>query len=274
MNTTNCGRRLLARMIRDRLIIQECKRVIAERQMDRDVIDNEIQAVYLEELERYNSQFTDPEARAADLARQGMDDASLEKYLHDRASNRYLIQSAPRLLPVQVEPVTEEEVEAFKAKNPDLYRNMESVIVRHILFRCPEDAPPSEVERTRSNCEEILLRLRAGESFTDLAKRFSEHESTKEQGGLLGEIKRGIYAETYNDFVETLLAATPGEPIGPIRSPMGNHVCIITGKQTVNSELLRQHFDLAIAKQVEQILERPDTDVYIKGAKPAASTCP
>ena len=265
---------VLASMIRERIIIQESKRVIAQRGIDQDVINNEIEGIFRDEMEKYDARFETPEARLEDLSRQGLDEQALQEYLRDRASNRYHIQASPSLMGVPIEPVTPEEIEKLKTEHPEDYRELESVVVRHILFRCPEDAPPEEVERTRSNCEEILLRLKAGESFVDLAEKHSEHEGTRERGGLLGEVKRGVYSEAYNDFVETLLTTRPGQPIGPVRSPMGNHVCLITAKQTANSVLFRQHLEVALSKWVEEILERPETDVYIKGARPGGVDLP
>ncbi len=266
---------VLMRMIREKLIVQECKRMVKELGVDQALVNNAIQTRLDEELARYNAQFDTPEAREQNMKMQGFNEETLREFLLDRAETMYYIQTAaPSLIRDRVEQVNESDLEEFKKKYPEQYNELEYVTVRHILFRCAEDAREDVVEKAKARAEEVLLRLKAGESFTELAAQYSEHEQSRNNGGLLGKVQRGKWSEAYNDFVDQLFAAPKGQPIGPLRSPLGIHVCLIIEKSSAENALQRLNLNKALMDWVEEIRKRPNTFIYVKGAKPGGIDLP
>jgi parvulin-like peptidyl-prolyl isomerase len=72
------------------------------------------------------------------------------------------------------------------------------------------------VVSTKSEAEEIIERLKAGESFNALAEEYSIEQTTKENGGDLGWIAEGQIEETYPNLSDSFIDAIafsldPGE---------------------------------------------------------------
>ena len=91
----------------------------------------------------------------------------------------------------------------------DLSSQAEQVHARHILVDSGEQA------------EEILVQLKAGVDFTDLAKERSQDLGSKENGGDLGFFPRGIMLL---EFEEAAFALAPGEVSEVVQTSFGFHV--------------------------------------------------
>jgi len=80
--------------------------------------------------------------------------------------------------------VSDEEVKAYYEENKEKYLLGERVRVRHIMVK------------TREEAQEIKKRLYRGEDFVTLAKQYSIWP-TKERGGDLGYIERGVVHKSF-----------------------------------------------------------------------------
>lgn len=266
---------VLREMIRDRLVVQECKRLVKQMGVDQDIIKNEIENLFHRELENYNSQFKTEELRKADMERQGFTEETLHQYLRERAETAYYnYNAAPSFIRDRIKPVTEEEIEQFKKEHPDLVKELEWIDVRHILIRCPEGSREDAEENAKGRADQVLLRLKAGENFTDLAAQLSEHESSKNSSGRLGRIKRTEFSEANKEFLDALFQAPLMEAVGPIRSDLGYHVCVVTARKTLREILEQKHVDDAKSEWVEEIRKRPEVHLYVKGSGPGGVDIP
>jgi peptidyl-prolyl cis-trans isomerase SurA len=81
------------------------------------------------------------------------------------------------------------EIEAYYQENIERYTEKAEVELREILF-LKEEADEAQL---RKQAGEVLTRLRAGASFEDLAKQFSDGP-TASQGGGIGSFKEGSMA--------------------------------------------------------------------------------
>lgn len=108
--------------------------------------------------------------------------------------------------------VTAAEVAAHYEANPDVYVDPLEVTVRHILVE------------TRTEAEEVLRLLEAGEDFAALAAERSQDGGTAAQGGLLP------WPVTLGDpylvpgFVAAAVALRAGETSPPVETEFGFHV--------------------------------------------------
>ncbi|HPR90671.1 MAG TPA: peptidylprolyl isomerase, partial [Synergistaceae bacterium] len=84
-------------------------------------------------------------------------------------------------------------------------------------------------DRAKTKAQGIVDKLNTGEPFENVAKQFSEDETTKENGGDLGWIKRGILPATMEDAA---FALKPGEVSQPVESQIGLHVIKLIEKKT------------------------------------------
>lgn len=80
--------------------------------------------------------------------------------------------------------------------------------VQHILTRNPDRA------------EEVMAKVKKGEKFELLARRYSNCPSAK-KGGDLGEFKKGVMVKPFENAV---FAAKIGDIIGPVKTKFGYHI--------------------------------------------------
>jgi foldase protein PrsA len=103
---------------------------------------------------------------------------------------------------------------------------VEQVHARHILVM-------SETEAM-----DVLVRLRAGESFATLAEEYSQDRATKDQGGDLGFFPRGIMPA---EIELVAFALDPGQVSGIVKSDFGYHIIEVLEKdpkKAVSEEML------------------------------------
>lgn len=97
---------------------------------------------------------------------------------------------------------------------------------RHILIRT--SAVMSD-ERAKQQLDQLRLRiLQGGESFEDLARRYSK-DSSAPQGGDLGWLSPG---ETVPQFEQAMDALSEGSVSQPIKSPFGWHLIKVDSRRT------------------------------------------
>ncbi|MFR0689518.1 peptidylprolyl isomerase [Enterobacterales bacterium AE_CKDN230030158-1A_HGKHYDSX7] len=105
----------------------------------------------------------------------------------------------------------------------------DEVHVRHILLK------PSEIrseEATQQLAEKLYERIQAGESFSELAKKFSEDPGSKLNGGDLNWVDPESLVP---EFREVMNNAPQGQVTKPFRSPFGWHVLEVLGRRATDS---------------------------------------
>lgn len=100
---------------------------------------------------------------------------------------------------------------------------------RHILIKVSKVVTD---EQARTRLEQLRQRIEMGESFADLAKRYSEDVSAP-QGGDLGWLTPG---ETVPAFQQAMDALQPGQISQPVHSPFGWHLIQVEERRTKNME--------------------------------------
>jgi len=105
---------------------------------------------------------------------------------------------------------------------------------RHILIKTSTVVSD---DQARQRLEQLRQRIAAGESFADLARRFSSDASAP-QGGDLGWVNPG---ETVPAFAEAMDALAEGEVSIPVKSQFGWHLITVEARrvQDMAQELLR-----------------------------------
>lgn len=115
-------------------------------------------------------------------------------------------------------PVTEEEIREFYDAQGAFDPMPAAVTYRQVVV----SAQPNDSIRaaTREEGIELIERLREGEDFAQLARRFSDDPGTKETGGDLGWFRRGDMLPAFEDAA---FALQPGA-IGMTESIQGFHI--------------------------------------------------
>lgn len=112
---------------------------------------------------------------------------------------------------------TPQEIDARYKESQAVYSTPEQVRASHILFKT-EGKDEAAVRKT---AEGVLARVKAGEDFAALAKKYSEDDGNKDKGGDLDYFGRGVMAKEFEDAAFDL---KPGETSGLVKTSFGFHI--------------------------------------------------
>lgn len=121
------------------------------------------------------------------------------------------------------------EAAATRAPAPSGPMMVTQTHARHILIKTSKVVDDA---KARAILEGLRTRIENGESFAELAKRYSEDASAP-QGGDLGWLNPG---ETVPAFEQAMNALQDGQVSEPVKSPFGWHLIQVEGRQTKNME--------------------------------------
>lgn len=134
-------------------------------------------------------------------------------------------------------------------------RTLEEVRASHILIQVDENASPADTLKAYNKAQDIKKRLQAGENFENVAVKFSEDPSVKDNKGDLGYFSafRMVYP-----FENAAFKTKVGEISEPFRTRFGYHILKVTDKRANRGEVEVAH--IMILKP-----STPDADLFEKG---------
>jgi len=161
------------------------------------------------------------------LASVEVDAAGLEKFFTEKREN-FRIPEQRKIAALVIERskllkdvfVSEAQISEFYQGNLEKFKVQEEVKARHILIKVAADASPEEVEKARSEIVAVLVEVKAGGDFAELAKKYSQGPSNS-RGGDLGWFGRGAMVKPFDEAVFSL---TPGDVSDPVRTQFGLHL--------------------------------------------------
>jgi foldase protein PrsA len=166
-----------------------------------EVSDQEIET----ELDKLKQQFFqgDQQKYEAELAKQGLTDADVRDELRTRVLTNKIYEAVTKNV-----TVTDADIKAYYDKNPSQYQQPASREVRHILVK------------SEAKAQALHDQIQAGADFAKLAKKFTQDEASKADGGKFTAFK-GRTSEPFDEFV---FSAKTGELSDPIKTEFGWHV--------------------------------------------------
>ena len=216
------ARELLKSAVARELVVQKAKSLgiaITEEKINR-------------QFENVEDQFPSHSAFLTSLAFQHMSIAALKEKIHRTLLEDELMR---REIAPKVE-VSDEETKQYYEDNkarfakPVLYR------VSHIHIATIKPSGDAEDEASREKAERltkmineeakekinsILKKVEAGEDFAQLAKRFSEDDASREEGGFLGDLHPD---STIPEIAKEMVKLNEEETSGIIQSQFGYHI--------------------------------------------------
>jgi peptidyl-prolyl cis-trans isomerase SurA len=91
--------------------------------------------------------------------------------------------------------VTREEIEAYYQEHSADFVRSEGVRLSEILISNSEAVTPEMVAEVEKEARDVHERVRRGERFDEMARRFSDSQVSKEKGGDIGIFRRGVLQE-------------------------------------------------------------------------------
>jgi len=240
---------ILEQFITDKLIAAEVKRlgvIVGDEQIDRFI-----------EMIKERNQLTDAQLTMV-LHRDGMD---MERY---RKSIRTEIERE-RLVSREVKAkvsVTPEDIKRYYHANKNKFRTKDRVRLRHILIQVHDNPTPEEEKAAVSKAREIRKLAIAGESFAQLARKYSQGAGASEGGGI-GWVDR---SSLISELADAAFNMSAGNISQPIRTTLGVHILKVEDRDRGSVKPLTEvegkiKDDLNAKVSEEQLLKWLKTDL-------------
>jgi peptidyl-prolyl cis-trans isomerase D len=148
----------------------------------------------------------------------------------EKRSARYALLDLAKLRATT--SVSDEALRAYYNAHIDEYKVDNRVHVEHILLKTVGKTD-AEVAEIRQKAEDVLKKARAGASFEDLAKKYSEDDGTKVKGGDLGWIVEG---QTVPEFQQAAFTLPKGSISDLVKTQYGFHIIKVLDHETAHTK--------------------------------------
>ncbi len=253
------ARKILQGKIEEELIYQKAR--LASVQVPDEII--------LKEIDKIERQFPDPKLFERALAMQRLTRGSLrEKIERQIVAEKYLRQViVPKIKRDQLDPEAHYKNNQSKFMKPKMYD------VSHIFTGIVNDSSQRNVadQASKKKAQRIIdginkeahdlissvaRKLDKGESFSKLAKEFSEDGTTKEKGGNLGVL---LPETTLSAISAEMTKLALGETSGILQSPYGYHIIrlnkIIASRLASFEEVETDILNLLMVRETQRLKE-------------------
>lgn len=117
-------------------------------------------------------------------------------------------------------PLSDKQVKEYFDEQKDRLGDRPATLDMEIVIVAPR-AGDSARAAAREQTEQLLERIRSGEDFAQLARRFSHDPGSKDQGGDLGWFRE---QQMVPEFSRAAFSLPPGAVSGIVESPFGFHI--------------------------------------------------
>ncbi len=174
------------------------------------------------------------------------------RYAHAAPEERKITYFAftPEQLPGGVPQPTQEQIQAYYSAHQTDYSVPEEVDSRHILITVAPDADAKTVAAAQAKAEMVLKLLKAGGSWKDLAKKYSDDPGSKDTGGELGFVQKGRMVPEFDNAIFS-------QKIGDteiVRSQFGFHVVQVEARKPAQTQSLSEALPSIKATLAGQLL--------------------
>jgi hypothetical protein len=144
--------------------------------------------------------------------------------------------------------LTDQEVQqAFAKEGPGV-----RVHARHILLSPPEGATQVQRDSVKQLAQDLIKRIKGGEKFEDLAKKYSQDPGSAAKGGDLGFFDRG---QMVAQFDSAAFSLEPGQMSDVVATPFGYHIIQVQERQTPGFDEVGPQFRQQLQMQKVQKAE-------------------
>ncbi len=118
-------------------------------------------------------------------------------------------------------------------------RRTEELRASHILLRLPQNPEPTDTMLSYRKAQEVIQKLEQGESFADLAIRYSEDPGVQNNKGDLQYFSGGMMVKPFEDAVYRLEAGEFTRE--PVRTQFGYHIITLTDRKPATGNIRVSH---------------------------------
>jgi len=188
-----------------------------------------------QQMQQIRGQFKTEEEFTKALAGREMTPERLRSDITKEASIKTMLDAEV----ATVAPVTDADVREFYEKNPDKFKQPESVRASHILIPVPQGGDDATKKVAKGKAQSLLKQVQSGGDFAKLARENSS-DGSAQQGGDLGFFTHG---QMVAPFDQAAFALKPGEVSGVVETQFGFHIIKVTEKKDPSTVALDQVTD-------------------------------
>jgi peptidyl-prolyl cis-trans isomerase D len=216
------------RRIRQDLMVQKLQQMVTDGVV---VSDADLEEEYRRRNEKLHLEYLfvpraelEAQVSVSDEEARAYFDANAEKFKRPVQRKVRFITLTPQLFANGV-TVSQREIDRYYNENITRFQTGEQLKASHILLKT---GPDKNEEEVRKKAEEVLARVKAGEDFAELARKYSEDEGSASNGGDLGSFGRG---QMVPEFEAAAFALENGATSDLVRSTYGFHIIQSKGKE-------------------------------------------
>lgn len=251
-------KQVLDRLVDEELLFQEAKNL--KQLVGKEVVDAEI--------EKARTQFPTPEAFTEALHQNKLTEDGLRAVF----IRNLTIQSFVENVLARDVAVSDAEVHDFYAGNQDKFDSPEQAHARHILVTVAEGADEKTRQTAQAKADDLLVQLKGGADFGELAKKSSDCPSAS-QGGDLGFFGHG---QMVPEFDAAAFALKPGELSGVVTTKFGYHIIKLEEKKDaglipeadvaprIREYLVAQKTGTAVEQKIKTLRESAKIELVMK----------
>jgi peptidyl-prolyl cis-trans isomerase C len=209
-------------------------------------------------MAQLKQKFPTQEAFDKALKERGMTVESLRRDARVDLSVTKLIETETAALPGP----SDLEAKDFYDKNPERFKQEESVRAAHILRLVDEKADPAAKKKARAEIDSVLKQVKAGGDFGKLAQQHSQDGSAA-QGGDLNYFAKGAMVP---EFDKVAFELKPGQVSGVVTTQFGYHIIKVIDRKpgrTVPFDETSQQIKQFLTQQKKQ----QHQEAFIEGLK-------
>jgi peptidyl-prolyl cis-trans isomerase D len=132
--------------------------------------------------------------------------------------------------------IPEAELKTYYQQNLATYQLPEKVRASHILLKT-EGKSPEESEKIKAKATDLLLQVRKGADFAELAKKNSEDTVSAANGGDLGAFARGAMVP---EFEQAAFSLGVGAISDLVKTQYGYHIIKVVEKQPAHTQTFEE----------------------------------
>jgi peptidyl-prolyl cis-trans isomerase SurA len=244
------------RLVNQKLIVQAAKEV-EWLTVSEDEIDASVQR-YIQQSNLTEEQFRE------EIAKEGltMEDIRTQMKESSLSSSLENYEVASKIV------ITREDVSQYYEQNSDQYSGQTTYHLRNIFIKKPAGGSASEQAEVEAKLAKISEELASGESFENLARKYSE-SAYAEEGGELGNFKLEDLSPNLRAAVAPL---SPGEATPPLESGDGYQILFVqeihkeadVPLESVYSEIEAKLYEQQYAEASEAWIEGLRENAHIK----------
>lgn len=207
-------------------------------------------------LSGIRQQFPDKKAFEEQLEKTGTTLATIREQIRLQLLTEATVVKAKKIT------ITKKELKAFFEVNKDKLASPESVRISHILVKNKQEA------------SDLIIALNAGADFGKLAQQKSLDTATREKGGDMGFITKGILTP---DVEKVIFKLKKGEHSGIVSTNVGFHILQVDDRKKsipanfkkIKKDLRKAQMNTKISKALPELLKELKAKARIEYHQPA-----